>query len=57
MRTNGFSKKKKFNTPPLEFFLHQFFLNVRNSMKLKENMKFKKNKFLKFYFFQYLKNS
>ena len=55
-------KKKKFNTPPPPpptfftpppdfFFLHQFsFLNVGNSMKPLENMKFCQKKFSNFIF-------
>ena len=65
MRKNCFSKKKKSTTPPPPpppriFFLHQifyFFFNVGNSMKREENMIFWRKKFLKFYFFQYLKKS
>ena len=41
MRKNCFSKKK-FNTPPPEFFFYTnfFVFNVGNSMKREENMKF-----------------
>ena len=62
MRKNYSSKNKKIfqhppppppNSTPQIFFLHKFFfLNVGNSMKREENMKF-----FKFYFFKYLKNS
>ena len=59
MRKNCFSTKKNSTPPPPPriFFLHHFFFNVGNSMKREETMKSWKKKFLKFYFFQYLKNS
>ena len=41
----------------MDFFLHLFFFNVGNSMKREENLKYLKKNNLKFYFFQYLKNS
>ena len=54
MRKNCFSKKK---IHPPEFFVYTiFFVYVGNSMKREENMKYWK-KLIKFYFFQYLKNS
>ena len=43
--------------PFLKVFLHQFFLNVGNSIKREENMKYWRKKILKYIFFQYLKNS
>ena len=54
MRKNCFSKQKNFNTPPPpEFFLYTnfIFVNVGNSMKREENMKFWKKKFLQLFFF------
>ena len=61
---NYSSKKNIFPTPeiflpppPNFFFTPFFFLNVGNSMKRLENMKFWKKKNFKFYFFKYLKNS
>ena len=42
MRKNCFLQKKKkiSHPPPPEIFGHNFFLNVGNSMKREENMKF-----------------
>ena len=57
MRKNCFSKKKNQHPPPPppNFFFHQiFFLMLEIAWNMKKNMK---KKFLKFYFFQYLKNS
>ena len=42
--------------PPNFFFYTNFFLNVGNSMKHLENMKFGKKKNSNFIFFKYLKN-
>ena len=57
MIKNCFLKKNIPPPPPPKFFWHNFFLNVGNSMKREENMKFWKKKNLKFYIFQYYKNS
>ena len=60
MRNKCFSKKKNLDPPPppeIFFTPKLFFLNVGNSIKREENMKYWKTKFLEFYFFQYLKNS
>ena len=48
---------KKIHTPPDYFFYTKFVFNVGNSMKREENLKYWKKIILKFYFFQYLKNS
>ena len=58
MRKNCFSKKTP--PPPPIFFLHQifyFFLMLEIAWNVKKAWNFEEKKFLKFYFFQYLKNS
>ena len=57
IRKNLFFYKKNSTPPPPPPPRRNFlFFNVGNSMKRLENMKYWKKK-LKFYFFQYLKNS
>ena len=62
MRKKCFSKKKKKSPPPKKkyfnlFFYTNFFLDVGNSIKPEENMKYWQIFVLNFIFIQYLKNS